>query len=141
MKRIRIVIALLAIASIAYSANELTSQIQTTFSKNGVTYTLSLQKVSDVSGDYAADVIYAVTTNGTAVSWGAAQPIGAVVIQNMTTNTGYVVYYGTNSASFYGMVNPGENAMFRPYDGTNFWLQAAAAASNGCNVRVFGVSR
>lgn len=133
----------LSIATLADAANELSTQDSTTFQKNNATYQISLSEQTTITGNFAYDAVLAVPTNGVAVSFGAALPVGTVTLFNITTNAGASIKYGQNiTSNNFGVLPPGSHAKFRPFDGgTNLWLQGTTNVIFTNNVRVFGVSQ
>ena len=144
MSRIGKIILPWLIPIIGFAANELNSQVAVVFQKNNSVYQVSLNNSATIAGDFAYDVTHSVSTAaaGVAVSFGAALPIGEVVLHNVTTNLGYNVAYGTNVANLFGVLLPGAFAKFHPIDqGTNLVLISQSGTNVAAKVRVFGVSQ
>lgn len=133
-------LVLLPLTALATDEQQLQTSVQ--FSKNSAVYQLSLNNASTITGNFAYDAVLAVPTNGVAVSFGAVLPVGTIILQNITTNAGATVKYGTNATAIFGILPPGTHAQFRSADfRTNLWLQGMTNAVFINNVRVFGVSQ
>ena len=144
MSRIGKIILPWLIPIIGFAANELNSQVACVFQKNNSVYQISLNNSATIAGNFAYDVTHSVSTAaaGTAISFGAALPIGEVVLHNITTNVGYNVAYGTNVTALFGVLTPGSFAKIHPIDqGTNLVLISQSGTNVAATVRVFGVSQ